>query len=178
MKAHLQAWGEDYTECMSTYSIVSRDSGKNESMIVSELPVINYDMVAGFHKKHKQYAKQIKSCDALFLDASGAPFFIEFKNGAFNENDLREKIFPSILMAMDLGLIESLKDACNRASFVLVYNAKRSARDNIKHQLDRISHKVFIHKKAREYKWLFGENVFSYTPDEFAEKFLSKYDAL
>lgn len=77
-------------------------------MTESNKTAVNFDAVKDDYVKKMKLSEMLASCDALFEDGEGAIIFTEFKNGALKKNkqpDLRKKIYDSVLIFMDITLM-------------------------------------------------------------------------
>lgn len=172
-------YGIDLAASLSTYTEVSRDTQHGVSMVESGCCVINYDDVARRHMEARGYTARLSSNDALYLEGEDKkPWFIEFKNGRIDATQLRQKVAESLLIAMDIGVLRDLKDAQQRAEYILVYNPENNNKNlnSLLHHAKFPSCQPYLLRTVERFAWLF-KNVHSYTPDEFRTHFLKvKYE--
>lgn len=110
---------------LSTWTECSFDRESRESMIENTRQVINFDAVKtnylnALHKSEECAA----SVDALGEDKEGHLYFVEFKNGQIDKENIRNKVTESLLIfnAIAGGQIA---DTRTQAEFVLVYNSEK-----------------------------------------------------
>ncbi len=109
----------------SSWTECSRDDSHNVSMIVNENQVVNFDMVKTRYLNDLGLSEEsAASVDALGEDSEGHVYLIEFKNGDINQDEIRNKVFESILIYNDITS-SSLKDTREKMDFILVYNSER-----------------------------------------------------
>lgn len=106
-----------------TLQKTSRD-GYN-AMCQSQLKVINFDKISKDYCKEKHLTCLPKSNDALYIANDGSWHFIEFKNGSIDKADIFRKIYDSIIMLLELGIIPNLDFARQNISYILVYNSDK-----------------------------------------------------
>ncbi len=159
----------DLSDFRKSFSDVSRnDAGK--SVVQSDHQVIFFDDVVKAHKKYRCYEGQFKSMDALYSEGKGKDIWlIEFKSGEVNAGDIKEKACHSLLIAMDLRLIESLADAKSRAHFVLVY--KLGNRANLMRYSSGNPNEQAFPRALGNIRWLFHDAV-SCVPEKFISDFI------
>ena len=159
----------DLSKFRRSFSDVSRnDAGK--SIVQSDHQVIFFDDVVKAHKKYRCYRGQFKSMDALYSEDKGKDIWlIEFKSGEVNAVDIKEKACHSLLIAMDLRLIESLADAKSRVHFVLVY--KLSNRANLMRYSSGNPNRQAFSGTLDNIRWCFHDAV-SCVPEKFISDFI------
>lgn len=126
---------------IKSYKQLSHDGANGECLInIEDKTAIDFDDIAeDFGKEFN--IKTLKSCDALIRNPSNSYTFIEFKNGKFDETEIRDKLYFSIFM---LGVIEDKKVSEMQIEFELVYNPiaiftisrKKDIKDTVNVQVD------------------------------------------
>lgn len=196
MKELLQKLGGEYEGCISSYSIVSDGDHENKGQTQGEKQetkplvdddkweVINFDSISKLHCKSGGYGGELMSVDALYVnpDARKTLYFIEFKSGRVDMTEVKGKVCESIIVALDLNILNSLADCKNRAVFVLVERKKDyGANLACLNQYDAEKRRHFEHlrlhpKKLERISWLF-KDALSYSPEEFKKEFLATHYA-
>lgn len=105
-----------YKDNLSTFSIVSKDTAHNVSMINDmTIPVYNFDGIKDGYSKiclnhktpHTHNNSQTHfiphSCDALYVDDNQI-VFIEFKNGKVDRQNIIRKLYDSLMILFDKGM--------------------------------------------------------------------------
>lgn len=158
----------DLSNFRKSFSDASRnDEGK--SVVQSDHQVVFFDDVVEAHQKYRCYKGKFKSMDALYSEGKGKDIWlIEFKSGEVKAVDIKEKACHSLLIAMDLRLIESLADAKSRAHFVLVY--KLGSRDNLMRYSSGNPNGQAFPRTLSSIRWLFHDAVSC-----VSEKFISDF---
>ena len=171
-------------------SIDNNNTTTQEFMTDSLLEVVNFDGVKNEYIKTLKLKETPKSNDALFFDGQGKVIFIEFKNGSVKsskEYDLRKKIYDSLLIFTDITN-RGITYTRNNMDYILVYNAGKNDMSSNKleensmqesESRDKIA-KVFMNKGGEAFirfgleifKNYCFSNVYTYTVQEFEEKFL------
>lgn len=171
-------------------SIDNNNTTTQEFMTDSLLEVVNFDGVKNEYIKTLKLKETPKSNDALFFDGQGKVIFIEFKNGSVKsskEYDLRKKIYDSLLIFTDITN-HGITYTRNNMDYILVYNAGKNDMSSNKleensmqesESRDKIA-KVFMNKGGEDFirfgleifKNYCFSNVYTYTVQEFEEKFL------
>ena len=161
--------GLNSDDFIKSYAVVSVDDDNQKVVVDVELPVIKFDAVSDYHRSCKGYKQKYKSNDALFVDDDNKLYFIEFKSGHPDSADLRVKSSESLLVAMDMGLIENLQDSQKNVEYFLVTSDNALER---LHSLAGKGHATWGGIGSQN--WLY-KAVHAYTPREFKKWFLQKY---
>ncbi len=164
-------------EC--TLKKASFDRSKANYMCESQLKVINFDNIPNEYCREKHLPCLPKSNDALYITEDGSWHFIEFKNGSIDKADLYRKIYDSIIMLLELGIIPNLDFARENISYILVYNSdkypkipKSESREENYSYIMRIANteeRLFEIEKFEKY--LFKE-THTYSKELFNTKFI------
>lgn len=91
-------------------------------MSESCIKVVNFDKIPSVYSKGKGWKSVPKSNDVLYI-SNDQWYFIEFKNGSIDKANLYRKIYDSLIMLIELGIIASLDDSRNKINYILVYNS-------------------------------------------------------
>ena len=103
----------------STWNECSFDSSSNESMVESSKYIINFDSVKTKYLNSLNRSEECSaSVDALGRDDNGFLYFIEFKNGDIDNDNIRHKITESLLIFHDITH-SSIIDTRKNADFIL-----------------------------------------------------------
>jgi hypothetical protein len=163
---------------LRTFKKISYDDSHNTSMCDSDLPVISFDKFPPEYAKRHQ-CSQPKSNDGLYIDQSGW-HFVEFKNGSIDKYDLFRKVYDSIIMLMDDGVIANFNFCRTRVTYTLVYNQNQAQNVKARNAALEKNNQYLANRAKREIKlynvgelegYLFRE-THTYTPEEFEEKFV------
>lgn len=93
-----------YRDNLSTFSIVSKDTAHNVSMINDmTIPVYNFDDIKKKYKVRCSMHSDPCSCDALYIDDNQI-VFIEFKNGKVDRHNIIRKLYDSLMILFDKGM--------------------------------------------------------------------------
>ena len=173
-----------FRACMSSIKDTSLDNG--QYMTNSEIEVINFDKVKDLYVKDLGLKHVPCSIDAFCCHANT---FIEFKNGNIKDKSecfkIRKKIVDSLLIFTDIlniGISYTRSDI----DFILVYNKAKNNVNNTEcdgiqesESLDSIVKKISELGKEDIIKFGLGDfkkycfkNVYTYTQEEFEQKFL------
>lgn len=185
-------------------SLKDTSKDKKEYMTNSEkIKVINFDNLSkkGYSKmlRLKGQSFPFKTNDALYLDVENNKFiFIEFKNGSFsvNEKNFKEKELPQLELKIIGSMYilqeitgKSFKELREITDYILVYNKEKnphifSAVDmgNYIVNLGTLNNKKIRNLKEgisfglEKFKGYCFKNVYTYSKEEFEEKFVRKYE--
>ena len=163
----------------TTLKRASYDQANNEYMTESSLEVINFDKVPNEFSRGKHWAGVPKSNDALYID-SPLWTFIEFKNardGKLDQVDIYRKIYDSIMMLLELGIVPDMDFVRNHIGYILVCRAKKPKNLAVIHNYAQNRAKsetiLFGLRKLKDY--LLAE-VHTYSPEEFEERFVQPHE--
>lgn len=175
---------EIYQKHRSTLKITSLDisQDRNESMSDNvSLPVYNYDGVVQEYSAREHISKHCSN-DALYIDENRITF-IEFKNGGINKEQLKKKVYDSVLVLFDsdMGLewcrpdfIGNISFSRKNIDFILVWensarNPKDAAQKGIHHHLNRMGQFGLSRLKRYIYK-----NLQIMSKAEFQHRFVDQ----
>ena len=170
---------EPLNKYLCTLRKASLDDTNRVCMCESRLQVINFDKMPNEFSRGKGWAFVPKSNDALYIDDEQW-FFIEFKNGNVDKADIYRKAYDSLIMLIEMGIIEDLEFPRRAINYILVYNAQKyskvqvsEARENMYnhfYELANLEERLFEVDKFEGY--LFHE-THTYTKELFEKNFVS-----
>ena len=98
------------------------DTTNKEPMCESALKVINFDKIPNEYARGKGWSGVPKSNDALYIDIQGKWFFIEFKNGTIQKDEIYRKLYDSLIILIEWGIIPNFDFIRENVNYILVYN--------------------------------------------------------
>ncbi|MSU00129.1 hypothetical protein [Tissierella pigra] len=162
-------------------------------MTHSEFEVIDFDGVKNDYIKGLKLGDTPKSNDVLCI-INNELYFIEFKNGNMKKeiHKVKRKIFDSLLIFTDIiskGISHTRKDL----NYILVYNkdyrpnpTKKLDKDEVQEskELDKFISLINKHGRlepdpfelSKQFKNLYFKKVYTYTAEEFEEKFVNEIE--
>ena len=158
----------------------SKDKAKKETMMDSEIEVINFDTIKDSYVQLFKIEK-INSNDALII-RDDEYLFIEFKNGKIRDIkdvfEIYSKIYDSLIILSNI-LEKTLIELKDRVSYILVFNKElehtrkfeRAEEGFIKH-LNKNSEIERIYFGLRKFEKYCFKKVYTYSVEEFKSKFL------
>ena len=162
-----------------TLKDASYDGSNKDYMCESSIKVVNFDKIPGEYCRGKGWHCVPTSNDALYITANDEGYFIEFKNGEVCRHKLYRKIYDSLIVLIELGLIPNLDFARNNINYILVYNSEKH--DKVHSSQERDKNYTYILKRANKKKTLFGisnfkqylfKNVHTYSKEDFQDEFV------
>ena len=178
-----------FSDNLSTLKKTSVDKNGTERiyMTQSELPVFNFDKVKDAYVADLHLATVPSSNDALYADKDGKYCFIEFKNGRMTGKkvyEVQKKIYDSLLIFNDI-LGVGISYCRENVDYILVYNEEKNPEDNkkpkrgmtpslvaIADHFTKKAGKHFIRFDLEPFEKLYFRNVYTYTENEFEERFV------
>lgn len=174
---------------MKTLKRISADTTNGQFMVESTLKVINFDLFSREYSSKFHIPVQPKTNDALYIDQFGKWFFIEFKNGSLKQADIYRKIYDSLIMLNEFGLVSW--DFCRKnITYILVYNEDEYNEQYV-NDLQKSTSRTRIHtairNKANKARQLYGidklkgymfEDTYTYNEMEFITNFVEKYETM
>lgn len=100
----------------------SMDTTNRSPMCESQMKVVNFDKIPNEYARGKGWNGVPKSNDALYIDVQGQWYFIEFKNGTVKKEDIYRKLYDSLIMLMEWGIITDFDFIRENVNYILVYN--------------------------------------------------------
>jgi len=166
-------------EHLTTLKRTSKDDANATFMMESGLRVVHFDKIPPIYAKGKGWEAVPKSNDALYVDGNRW-FFIEFKNGNIKRDDIYRKIYDSLIMMIELGIIDGFQFSRENINYILVYNADMYSKCPKSESREKTFSYVF--KLAQKEEKLFDiellegylfHEVHTYTKELFHENFVS-----
>ncbi len=164
---------------LCTLKKASWDNSNGINMCESEIIAIDFDKIPKQYSRGRGWRGVPKSNDALYVDKKGEWYFIEFKNGDIKKADIYRKLYDSIIMLLDWGVIPDLEYVRKNVNYILVYNSKQDG--VIQESSSRDQTFDFVRRLALEEKKLFDVHNFekylfkeahTYSKELFQEKFV------
>ena len=103
----------------------STDSSNDAQMCGSPLKVVNFDKIPKEYSCGKNRPFMPRSNDALYIGKDDVWHFIEFKNGKIDKSEIYRKIYDSIIMLIEMGLVPDFEFLRSHAEYILVYNSDK-----------------------------------------------------
>lgn len=162
-----------------TLSKASRDNAHQVAMCESTLKVIHFDKIPKKYSKKIGCSKVPRSNDALYITDSDDWYFVEFKNGKIDSADVYRKCYDSLLMMLDMKIVDNLSFFREKGHYILVYNGEKYGKSRPSPSREAIYAK--LHHLAREEERLFGIDNFegylfkethTYDKSTFEDKFI------
>lgn len=164
----------------SSWLKCSYDCASDESMLMSEERIIDFDRVKTNYLNNLGKSEECAaSVDALGVDDQGIIYFIEFKNGIIDKNNIRDKVTESILIFHDITHT-TCKDTRNNSEFILVYNPEKN---QYRPQQKRAMNLARLGKTSCElngldrFSGVWVKNAYMMTARTFSEKMVVKIKA-
>lgn len=168
-----------FIDNICTMKKASTDSTNKETMTESLIKVINFDKIPNIYAKGRGWKAVPKSNDALYKDINGRWYFIEFKNGSFKQNDMYRKIYDSLIMLIDMKMINTFEDIRNNFCYIFVYNDEKNNKAQKTESLGKIY--ASIQKNAQQEAKIMGignlegylfKETHTYSKEQFENKFI------
>lgn len=166
----------------------SYDDSRKQFMTESSLTVINFDRFSKYYCRQLGIANLPDTNDALYITADGKWVFIEFKNGTIKKDEIYRKIYDSLIMLIETGIIPDFAYARCRMSYILVYNREVILRDRgetsfssrmkIHRHMEHKSDEIFCLFDLEKFKGYLLEDTKTYTKEQFEEEFVKKYERI
>lgn len=170
---------EELSGYICTLKKASTDTSNNEPMCESLIKVVNFDRVPNKYAQGRGWSGVPKSNDALYIDIHDQWFFIEFKNGEVHKDDIYRKLYDSLIMLMEWGIIPNFEFIRKNINYILVFNKGKDK--NIQQSVSRDQTYNYIMNLAQQEERLFGIDKFenylfkethTYTKGEFDDIFV------
>lgn len=162
----------------------SYDKENRIYMFESQIRVILFDKIAKIYAKTTGCPKVPASNDALYIREAGDWYFIEFKNGSVDKGELYRKIYDSLIMLLELGLVPDFDFIRRNVNYILVYNSEKYGK--IKESAARNATFDYFMRLSKEEERLFGVEKFegylfkkthTYTKRLFEQNFITPAEA-
>lgn len=161
----------------------SFDTTNKYSMTKSMLKVVHFDKIPNEYARYLGLKGKPASNDALYISADKKWYFIEFKNGSVDKSDVFRKIYDSIIMLVEMGIIPNFQFVRDNVRYILVYNSDKYRK--IQKSLNRDKINNYSLERAKKEEKLFEidklegylfEETHTYTKQLFEEKFVIKME--
>jgi len=189
-----------FSKNSSSLKKTSKNDADKKSIVYmtsSKINVIDFDGVKNDYIANLKLSDTPKSNDALFAGKAEL-FFIEFKNGNM-KNELykvKRKIFDSLLIFTDI-VCKGVSYTRQKVNYILVYNKENSKEyieslrnklekdevhdarnyDKIMNSLSQFANiELDIFGLRNQFEKLYFKEVYTYTEQEFEEKFVKQYE--
>lgn len=116
-----------FRDSISTITKASLDDYHNESMVISDIPVVNFDYATELYCNDKNIPK-LYSDDAILPLKKNRMVLIEFKNGKITrkvKSNIYKKNIDSIFVCSDI-LEETEDELKEDTDYILVYNYEKN----------------------------------------------------
>lgn len=190
-----------FQKCRSSLKETSKDtsSGNDEYMVQSSMEVIDFDKVKDEFVELNNIKEAMKSMDALFVSESSNYstcdakfFFIEFKSGDtknVKKRDISDKMRDSLILFSHITNL-SVKEICAKSTSIFVYDKQKNpdltspdsmeeseSLDELAHGLSNNAKEVFVKFgiEIDKYQNFLFKDIFTYTIEDFTDKFISIY---
>lgn len=166
-------------ERTTTLKTVSKDKSNGIFMTESKIRVVNFDKLPKVYARGKGWPFMPKSNDALYVD-DDQWFFIEFKNGEVEKDDIYRKLYDSLIMLIELDVISGFQFSRSNINYILVYNSQKYPR--CQESKSRKAGFDYIMNLAKMEERLFGMELFegylfkkvhTYTKELFESEFVA-----
>lgn len=157
----------------------SMDTTNKNPMCESNLKVVNFDKIPNEYARGRGWSGVPKSNDALYIDVEGKWFFIEFKNGTVKKDEVYRKLYDSLIMLIEWGVIPDLTFVRENINYILVYNEGKY--EKVQQAPARDQTYGYIMSLAKQEERLFDIDKFeqylfhethTYTQSEFEDNFV------
>lgn len=109
-------------DCICTLKKSSMDTTNKNPMCESKLKVVNFDRIPKEYARGRGWSGIPKSNDALYIDVQGKWLFIEFKNGTIHKDEIYRKLYDSLIILIEWGIIPDFDFVRENINYILVYN--------------------------------------------------------
>lgn len=170
-------------EHITTLKKASADGSNKAYMCESKMEIIDFDKIPNEYARGKGWNGVPKSNDALYIDVQGKWYFIEFKNGTIAKDDIYRKIYDSLIMLIEEGVIPNFDFVRENINYILVYNEEKD--DKVPNSADRDRNYAYLMRLAEQEEKLYGIEKFekylfrethTYTKNQFKEKFINRME--
>lgn len=181
---------EKLPEVMQSMTATLKHCSKDgkDYMTDSMLTVVNFDRFSKYYCHTLKIARQPKTNDALYCTEEGKWYFVEFKNGGIKKDEIYRKIYDSLIMLLETGMIPDYQFARENISYILVYNKEKimqekqikdnGAKEQIHRHMERKQEQLFcLFELEKLCGYVFHETN-TYTKEQFEQLFVKKYEKL
>ena len=103
----------------ATLKRCSKDDASSDYMTESRLLAVNFDRFSKYYCQVVKIAQQPKTNDALYCTEDGKWYFVEFKNGSIKKDEIYRKIYDSLIMLIEAGMIPDYQFSRENISYIL-----------------------------------------------------------
>lgn len=103
----------------ATLKHCSKDDASSDYMTESRLLAVNFDRFSKYYCQVVKIAQQPKTNDALYCTEDGKWYFVEFKNGSIKKDEIYRKIYDSLIMLIEAGMIPDYQFSRENISYIL-----------------------------------------------------------
>lgn len=162
-----------------TLKKASMDTTNKSQMCESKLIVVNFDKIPNEFARGKGWSGVPKSNDVLYVDVHGKWYFVEFKNGTIQKDEIYRKIYDSLIMLIEWKIIPDFDFIRENVIYILVYNEKKYGKiqespareENYSYFMGLAKQEKRLFEVDKFEKYLFNE-THTYTQCLFNEKFV------
>lgn len=175
----IQSLPEVLVNHIGTLKKASRDDAGKEYMSTSHIKAVQYDKIPNEYCKMKEITIKPCSCDALYITKEGKWYFIEFKNGNIQKDNVIRKIYDSIWMLLEMNIIQDFNFPREHICYILVYRSDKYGK--AEEAADREKNYDYLFRLAKQEKKLFElyklenylvKETHTYTKEQFEENFI------
>lgn len=149
---------EQLGQYICTLKSASVDTTNKKPMCESAITVVDFDKVPNEYSRGRGWNGVPKSNDALYIDMKEKWYFIEFKNGGIQKDEIYRKLYDSLIMLMEWNIIPGLAFSRENVTYILVYNGERYG--NIQFSKAREENYNYLMNLAQQEERLFGIEKF------------------
>ncbi len=162
-----------------TMKRASLDDSKKTPMCESNIKVVNFDKIPNEYARGRGWSGVPCSNDALYISVDKEWYFIEFKNGSIDKVNVYRKIYDSLIMLMESGVIPNFKFIRDNINYILVYNSDKYSK--VQKSESRDENYSYLLKLAKTEKKLFDiykleqylfKKTHTYDKDMFNHEFI------
>ena len=103
----------------ATLKHCSKDDASSDYMTESRLLAVNFDRFSKYYCQVVKMAQQPKTNVALYCTEDGKWYFVEFKNGSIKKDEIYRKIYDSLIMLIEAGMIPDYQFSRENISYIL-----------------------------------------------------------
>lgn len=172
----------------ATLKRCSKDDASSDYMTESRLLAVNFDRFSKYYCQVVKIAQQPKTNDALYCTEDGKWYFVEFKNGSIKEDEIYRKIYDSLIMLIEAGMIPDYQFSRENISYILVYNKEKimqekqikvnSAKNQIHRHIEQKQEKLFCIFELEKLQGYILDETNTYTKEQFEQLFVKKFEKL
>lgn len=157
-------------------------------MTESRLLAVNFDRFSKYYCQVVKIAQQPKTNDALYCTEDGKWYFVEFKNGSIKKDEIYRKIYDSLIMLIEAGMIPDYQFSRENISYILVYNKEKimqekqikvnSAKNQIHRHIEQKQEKLFCLFELEKLQGYILDETNTYTKEQYEQLFVKKFEKL